>query len=198
MAMSRQWLLVGAIAAGLGLGGWAMVKFKPETDQVVVGSRAPDFKVVDLASGDSVSLRERYKGTVTLVNIWATWCVPCRLEMPSMQRAYARLTPRGFRIAAVSVDAGAPADVRAFARELGLTFDLMQDRSTLIQQKFQMTGVPESFLLDHNGMIMKREIGAREWDSPVNVALINRLLDDAGAPKLPPAATAGTYQFAPR
>ena len=198
MAMSRQWLLVGAIAAGLGLGGWAMVKFKPETDQVVVGSRAPDFKVVDLASGDSVSLRERYKGTVTLVNIWATWCVPCRLEMPSMQRAYARLKPRGFRIAAVSVDEGAPEDVRAFARELGLTFDLMQDRSTLIQQKFQITGVPESFLLDHNGMIMKREIGAREWDSPVNVALINRLLDDASAPKLPPADTAGTYQFAPR
>ena len=87
MAMSRQWLLVGAIAAGLGLGGWAMVKFKPETDQVVVGSRAPDFKVVDLASGDSVSLRERYKGTVTLVNIWATWCVPCSIEMPTMNRA---------------------------------------------------------------------------------------------------------------
>jgi len=198
MALSRQWLMVGAIAAGLGIGAWAMVKFKPETDQVVVGSKAPDFKVVDLASGDSVSLRERYRNTVTLVNVWATWCVPCRLEMPSMQRAYARLKPRGFRIAAVSVDEGPSEDVRKFARELGLTFDLMQDRSTLIQQKFQMTGVPESFLLDHNGTIMKREIGAREWDSPVNLALINRLLDDAGAPKAAPADTAGTYQFQPR
>jgi cytochrome c biogenesis protein CcmG, thiol:disulfide interchange protein DsbE len=194
MGLSRQWMLVGAIAAGLGLGGWAMVKFKPETDQVVVGSRAPDFRVVDLASGDSVSLHERYRNTVTLVNVWATWCVPCRLEMPSMQRAYARLKPRGFRIAAVSVDEGAPEEVRAFARELGLTFDLMQDRSTLIQQKFQMTGVPESFLLDRNGMIMKREIGAREWDSPVNLALINRLLDDAGAPKLPAGDPPGVAQ----
>ena len=187
MAISRQWLLVGAIVAGLGIGAWTMVAFKPETDQVVVGSTAPDFKVVDLASGDSVSLRERYKGTVTLVNVWATWCVPCRLEMPSMQRAYARLKPRGFKIAAVSVDEGDAEEVRKFARDLGLTFDLMQDRSTLIQQKFQMTGVPESFLLDKNGMIMKREIGAREWDSPVNLALINRLLDDAGAPNPPPA-----------
>src|SRR5690349_22553437 len=66
MAMSRQWGLVGIIAAGLGLGAWAMVKFKPETDQVVVGSKLPDFKVVDLASNDSVSLHDRYKGTVTL------------------------------------------------------------------------------------------------------------------------------------
>ncbi len=182
MAVSRQWGFVGLIAAGLALGAWAMVRFRPETDQVVVGSRAPDFTVVDLGSGDSVSLRERYKGTVTLVNIWATWCGPCRLEMPSMQRAYARLKPRGFKIAAISVDEGDPDDVRKFARELGLTFDLMQDRSTLIQQRFQMTGVPESFLLDKNGIILKREIGAREWDAPVNLALINRLLDDAGAP----------------
>lgn len=194
MALSRQWGLVGIIAAGLGLGAWAMVKFKPETDQVVVGSKLPDFKVVDLASNDSVSLHQRYKGTVTLVNVWATWCVPCRIEMPSMQRAYARLKPRGFRIAAVSVDEGTPDDVRKFAREFGLTFDLMQDQSMLIQQKFQMTGVPESFLLDKNGMIMKREIGAREWDSPMNVALINRLLDDAGAPNPAPADTLGAAE----
>ena len=197
MRVSRQWLFVGTIAAGLALGAWAMVKFRPETDQVVVGSRAPDFRVVDLASGDSVSIRERYKGTVTLVNIWATWCGPCRLEMPSMHRAYARLKPRGFRIAAVSIDEGSPDDVRTFVREMGLTFDILLDQSTRIQQAYQMTGVPESFLLDQHGVIIKREIGAREWDSPVNLALINRLLDDAGAPRPAALDTVATVEQSP-
>ncbi len=194
MRISRQWLLVSVIVAGLALGVAAMVAFRPQTDQVVIGAHAPDFTVVDLGTGDSVSLRDRYRHTVTLINIWATWCVPCRLEMPSMQRAYARLKPRGFRIAAVSIDEGPPDDVRKFVREMGLTFDIMQDRSTLIQQQFQLTGVPESFLMDQNGVIMKREIGAREWDSPVTLALINRLLDEAGAPPAPAQDTVGTSE----
>jgi cytochrome c biogenesis protein CcmG, thiol:disulfide interchange protein DsbE len=191
---TRQWLLVGVIVGGLALGAWAMVRFRPETDQVVVGSRAPDFKVVDLTTGDSLQLRQRYGGTVTLVNIWATWCQPCRVEMPAIQQAYARLKPRGFKVAAVSVDEGSPDDVRAFAREFGLTFDILHDRSGLIQQKYQLTGLPETFLLDKDGVIMKREIGAHDWASPTNLALINRLLDDAGAPRVTPLDTVSTTE----
>jgi peroxiredoxin len=78
----------------------------------------------------------------------------------------------------VSVDEGDPADVRNFAQSLGLTFDLLQDRSTAIQQAYQTTGVPESFLLDRNGTIMKRVIGAHDWSSPVNRGLVERLLDE--------------------
>jgi len=125
-----------------------------------------------------VSLRERYRGKVTLVNIWATWCVPCRAEMPSMDRLYADLARRGFAIAAVSVDEGSPDDVRAFGKQLRLTFDLLQDRSTAIQRTYQTTGVPESFLLDRRGVIVKRVIGAQDWSSPANRALVTRLLDE--------------------
>ncbi len=177
MAISKQWLVVGVVVAGLALGAFAVVRFGPQIELVEVGAHAPDYRAVDLRTGDSVSLRERYKGSVTLVNIWATWCVPCRVEMPSMERVYQALGPQGFRIAAVSIDEDTPDVVLDFAKELNLTFDILQDRSTLIQQTYQTTGVPESFLVDRNGVIMKREIGAHDWASPVNRALIQRLLD---------------------
>ena len=73
---------------------------------------------------------------------------------------------------------GDPEDVRAFARDLDLSFDILQDRSTRIQQVYQTTGVPESFLLDRKGVLVKRVIGAHDWDSPANRALIDRLLEE--------------------
>jgi peroxiredoxin len=176
--MSKQWIFVGLIVVGVAAGATIMTQVGREVRPVAVGATAPDFRAVDLATGDSVSLRERYRGKVTLVNIWATWCVPCRAEMPSMNRLYADLHPHGFDIAAVSVDEGSPDEVRAFGRELHLTFDLLQDRSTAIQRTYQTTGVPESFLLDKNGVIVKRVIGAHDWSSPANRALVTRLLDE--------------------
>lgn len=176
--MSKQWLFVGAIVGGLALGATVLTKVGSEVKRVEVGAPAPDFHAIDLATGDSVSLRERYRGTVTLVNVWATWCVPCRVEMPAMEKLYQSLAPQGFRIAAVSIDEGDPDDVRAFGSELGLSFDLLQDRSTKVQQIYQTTGVPESFLLNRDGVIVKRVIGAHDWSSEVNRALIGRLLDE--------------------
>jgi peroxiredoxin len=100
--------------------------------------------------------------------------------MPAMERVYQALAPRGFAVAAVSIDEGSPDDVRAFGQELGLSFDLLQDRSTRIQQIYQTTGVPESFLLNRQGVIVKRIIGAHDWNSPANRALVERLLDEQG------------------
>lgn len=176
--MSKAWIVVGAVVAGIVIGAIALAKFGPEVDRVEVGAKAPDFRAIDLATGDSVSFREHYKGAVTLVNIWATWCLPCRVEMPAMERVYQELAPRGFKIAAVSIDEGSPDDVRAFGQKLALSFDLLQDRSTAVQQIFQTTGVPESFLINKEGIIVKRMIGAHDWNSPVNRALVERLLDE--------------------
>ena len=176
--MSKQWIVVGVVVAGLVAGAGALAKFGPEVDRVAVGARAPDFRAIDLATGDSISFREHYKGAVTLLNIWATWCLPCRVEMPAMERVYQELAPRGFKIAAVSIDEGSPEDVRAFGQELGLSFDLLQDRSTVVQQIFHTTGVPESFLINKDGVIVKRIIGPHDWNSPVNRALVERLLDE--------------------
>ena len=179
--MSRQWKIVIVVVAALVLGAAALTHFAGDVAGVEVGARAPEFNVTSIATGDSVSLREAYAGKVTLVNIWATWCIPCREEMPSMEKLYTDLAPRGFAIAAVSIDEAPAEDVRAFAEELGLTFDILHDRSTRIQQAYQTTGVPESFLLNREGVIVKRVIGAHDWSSPANRALVERLLEEPGS-----------------
>jgi peroxiredoxin len=178
--MSKQWILVGGVVGGLVGGAIGLARFGPDIKLVEVGTRAPDFRAIDLATGDSVSFREHYEGAVTLVNIWATWCLPCRVEMPGMDSVYQSLAPRGFKIAAVSIDEGSPEDVQAFAQDLGISFDLLQDRSGIVQQIYQTTGVPESFLINKDGIIVKRLIGEHAWNSPVNRKLIEALLGETG------------------
>lgn len=183
--MNRQWWAVGAVVLlvlGLiGLGWLVRDRFLP----VEVGSMAPDFAATDL-SGRPVRLSD-LRGEVVLVNIWATWCPPCRDEMPSMQRLFERLGPEGLRIVAVSIDAragerdasGRPGgDVAAFAREMGLTFDIWLDPEGKIQRTYRTTGVPESFVVDRSGRIITKVIGGTEWDSPSRVDLFRRLLQE--------------------
>jgi peroxiredoxin len=172
--MSRQWAVTGIVLAGLALGAAGLTWVAPD-GTVEIDREAPNFQVVDLATGDSVSLDD-YRGSVTLVNIWATWCVPCREEMPSMQRLFDSVGTRGFRIAAISIDEGSSEDVVAFARELDLSFDILHDRSGSVERLYQTTGVPESFLLDRRGKLVKRVIGAHDWSSPANLATVERLL----------------------
>jgi peroxiredoxin len=169
-------MFVVAIAAGLGLGGWALVTFGPVPEGVEVGRRAPEFRAVSLSSGDTVSFRKQYGGQVTLVNIWATWCIPCRAEMPAMQQLYDQLKDRGFRIAAVSIDEGSIEDVQGFVNELGLTFDIFHDRSREIEDAYQTTGVPESFLVNREGIIVRKQIGEHPWNSPANQRIVAQLL----------------------
>lgn len=183
--MNRQWVLVGIIVGVLvGLVGFGWVvrdRFLP----VEVGTAAPDVVARDL-QGRPVSLHS-LRGQVVLLNIWATWCPPCREEMPSMERLHRELGPEGLKIVAVSIDAEqgkrdaggrAGGDIAAFAQEMGLTFDIWHDPSGKIQQSYRTTGVPESFVIDRSGTIIKKVIGGTEWDSRANVDLIRRLLKE--------------------
>ena len=177
--MSKQWAIVGVVVLGLAAGAWTLTQATGETGPVDIGRTAPTFKAIDLATGDTVDLRTRYKGQVTLVNIWATWCIPCKTEMPAIQQAYARFKDQGFRVAAVSIDEGSEAPVQQFVKEMGLTFDVLHDRVPVggnVQSLYQTTGVPESFLLDKDGTIVKRVIGAYDWASPASTKLIARTL----------------------
>jgi peroxiredoxin len=172
-------LVVFGVVGALALGVLLALRFSPEIRAVAPGTPAPAFTAVDLRTGEPRDI-QAYSGQVVLINVWATWCQPCRVEMPSMQRAYETLKARGFRIAAVSIDAGNPEPVLAFADELGLSFDVLHDPDGSIQRVYQTTGVPESWVVDKYGVIVKKIIGAHEWDTPANLALLERLLDDDG------------------
>src|SRR6185436_13714307 len=113
-----------------------------------------------------------YDGKVILLNVWATWCVPCRAEMPSMERLQHEFAGSDFRVVAVSVDQDGPDVVQKFARELGLSFDILHDRAGEIQRTYRTSGVPESWVVDRHGMVVKKVIGAVQWDSPANTALV--------------------------
>jgi cytochrome c biogenesis protein CcmG/thiol:disulfide interchange protein DsbE len=145
-------------------------------EPVEVGSVAPDFVATNIASGDSTSFHAEYDGGVTLVNIWATWCEPCKEEIPALQKLYEEMGPRGLRIAAVSIDAAAPEVVREFMAGFGVTFDVLHDPEGAIQQIYRTTGVPESFLVGRDGRIVRIVYGDHPWASESNQRIIEQLL----------------------
>lgn len=151
---------------------------------VITGSVAPEFSYPSLDRGE-ISLSDFRGEKVVLVNVWATWCGPCVVEMPSMQRLYEAFEGEDFEILAVSVDApsgevdqfGRPGgDLRDFTEELGLTFPILHDPSSSITNLYQTTGVPESFVIGKDGIIYKKVAGPTEWDATQNEELIRRLL----------------------
>jgi cytochrome c biogenesis protein CcmG/thiol:disulfide interchange protein DsbE len=141
-----------------------------------IGSDAPDFTAVALATGQPVSFIEEYRGGVTLVNIWATWCEPCKEEIPALDTLYRSLKDRGFRIAAVSIDTQDSTVVRQFLDQFGVAFDVLHDPSRTIEQIYQTNGVPESFLIDREGKIVRIVYGDHPWASPSNRRIIEELL----------------------
>lgn len=177
MSNQRQWTLVaGLVMAGVFAVALA-IRIRPEMNLIGVGSTAPNFDAVDLRTGRPAGIAD-YRGKVLLLNIWATWCQPCRVEMPSIEQLSRRYKGTDFTVVAVSIDKDDSTVVDAFAKELGLTFDILHNRTGDIQRIYQTTGVPESFVIGRDGIIVKKVIGATEWDSPVNETLIQRLLEE--------------------
>jgi len=131
---------------------------------IQAGLPVPDFTLPDLG-GQEVSLSD-HRGKVVLVNIWATWCSPCREEMPSMQRLYDRFKGENFVILAVSVDSTGREAVAPFMRKLNLAFPALLDPEGNIKPAYGVTGVPESFIVDKEGILVKKIIGPIDWAAP--------------------------------
>lgn len=172
---SRRFTILSSLALVAVFAVALVIRLMPEIHLVGVGSRAPAFQAIDLRTGRPARLAD-YRGKVILLNIWATYCIPCRTEMPAIERLSHRLTGTDFAVLAVSVDVVDSTAVNAFVKEYGLTFDVWHDRPGLTQRLYQTTGVPETFVIDRQGVIVKKAIGAMDWDDPVNETLIRRLL----------------------
>lgn len=178
MTNKGQWGIIAAVIAVLGTGLFlASTKLGAELFPLKIGSEAPDFTANPMAPGTPVKGIDDYKGEVVLLNIWATWCGPCRIEMPSMQRLEETLGPKGLKVVAVSVDvAGMEQSINDFADELKLSFEILHDPSQKIEQIYQTTGVPETFIIGRDGRVRRRVIGQDDWSSPANIAFLERLL----------------------
>jgi peroxiredoxin len=173
-----QWMLVGAIVAALGVGGFVMTRaFGADANVIGVGSRAPGFIAQTIDATPAPRSLTDYRGKVVVLNVWATWCGPCRKEMPSFQRLWEDYKERDLAIVAVSVDLpGKEDDIRAFVDEFGLTFDILHDPQSNITAIYRTTGYPETFVIAKDGTIRKKWIGDDDWSSPANRRFIEQLL----------------------
>ncbi|GMQ86892.1 MAG: TlpA disulfide reductase family protein [Gammaproteobacteria bacterium] len=149
---------------------------RPRAELKVVKHPIPasDFYLRDLNS-KLVRLSD-FRGKVVLLNFWATWCPPCRKEMPSMQQLYQAYKDKGLEIVAVSVDTTSPGEVRAFVEELGLTFPVLHDRDSLVSRLYSNPGVPSSYLIDPQGKVAYRVLGEYDWFDENAINVVEKLL----------------------
>jgi cytochrome c biogenesis protein CcmG/thiol:disulfide interchange protein DsbE len=179
----QQWTIVLGIVALLAVLLAAATHYLgDELFPVAVGSDAPPLSAATLDGTKRTKTLDDYKDKVVLLNVWATWCEPCKVEMPSIEKLHREFGPRGLAVVAVSVDdAGMEDRIRDFARELGITFEVLHDPSKRISASWQITGYPETFVIGREGTIRKKVIGAADWSSEANRALIRELLGSTTA-----------------
>ena len=171
----RQWTVGISVVMALGFGAALAMKIRPQIDLVAVGTRAPAFHATNLATGRPVSLAD-YRGRPILLNLWATWCPPCREEMPSMERLYGQLHDRDFQLLAVSQDEDGSRAVEPFVRQLGITFPVLIDPERQVGERYGVWGYPETFIIDRNGYVVERVIGPRDWATPAQRAALEALI----------------------
>lgn len=157
---------------------WAAPRLLPHVGAVLGiesgGNRTPVYEVLTL-DGERVS-GESLRGDVVLVNVWATWCAPCRVEMPLLQAMHERHAPRGFTLLGLSVDRTGPEGVRAFLAERGITYPVAIVGPEVERAFGGVQGYPTSFLLDRWGVVRHAVIGPL---GPATLELaVRRLLDE--------------------
>lgn len=135
---------------------------------------APTFSLATLTD-DIVHLTDLH-GRVVLLNFWATWCAPCRAEMPAMQALWERYRDAGFVIVAVATSSGERAQVESFVTKLGLTYPVGIDADGKTRAEYQVSGLPTSFFIARDGRLAGRIAGVRAWDSDAARAAVETLL----------------------
>ncbi|UCE63013.1 MAG: TlpA family protein disulfide reductase [Nitrospirota bacterium] len=141
-----------------------------------MGSVSPAFQLLDL-KGNQISLSD-YNGKVVLLNFWATWCAPCRVEMPAMESLYQDLHKEGFEVLAISIDPQGMVVTRPFQEAMGLTFTILHDSDFRVGAAYGARTLPMTYLIDRKGIIRQRIFGARDWNGMDARQLIRSLLQN--------------------
>jgi len=146
-------LLISVLVSGLVIAGCS-----PTTEgELREGSRAPDFQLTELG-GEAVSLSDM-RGMTVLLNFWATWCPPCRAEMPYIQQIYEEGASRGLMVLAVNLGES-PAEVKEFMESNNLSFPVLLDINKEVGRSYGIQAIPTTFIIDQSGIIRVIEVGA--------------------------------------
>jgi peroxiredoxin len=172
-------LLVALLALAL----FALARFAPlsasaATDELLMDVPkqpvpAYDFKAT-LLTGERVKLSD-YRGKVVFLNFWATWCPPCRAEMPAMEKLQQKFQGRPFQMLAVNF-METRAKAKAFVDKMKLTFPIVMDPHGVIGKNYNAENLPVTYIIDKQGNVIRRAIGPRVWDGPEAVALFEKLV----------------------
>lgn len=148
LLLGSGWLWISRLPADASTGG--------REPQPAVDHPAPDFTLAYFGTGESASLRD-FRGKPVVLNFWATWCGPCRAEMPALQAAHERY---GDDLLIVGVDEGeAEETVAAFLEEFGITFPILMDAEMAVGREYRILGMPTTFFIDSQGIIRRVHAG---------------------------------------
>ncbi|MET0052771.1 MAG: TlpA disulfide reductase family protein [Candidatus Thiodiazotropha sp.] len=171
--------LLGCLTALLLLSGIGIAAAEEQLSPEPWPSPAPPFHLQDL-QGRYQHLQD-YRGRVVIVNFWASWCGPCREELPSLNRAWAALEPRGVAMLAINLGEEAEA-VNAFLADFPIAFPVLLDRRGTFAQRWRVQGLPTTFVLNPRGEIVYRVVGERAWDDATLLRQVEALLPRVATP----------------
>ncbi|MDC0207424.1 TlpA family protein disulfide reductase [Nitrospinae bacterium] len=144
------------------------------TAQVKEGENAPNFTLKNL-DGKEISLNQ-FRGKHVLINFWATWCGPCKIEMPSLEALYERFKDRNFVLLAISNDMFGANIVKPFVKAHNINFPVLLDQRLKVSNTFGVVSLPTTFMIDPQGKIIGALFGAEDWATPSNILYFENLL----------------------
>jgi cytochrome c biogenesis protein CcmG, thiol:disulfide interchange protein DsbE len=161
--------VVACLLAGVAL----FAVFAPRRGPLRVGSRVPQFTLPEMGGGDFSMHDARHH--VSVVNFWATWCPPCVMETPSLEKFAQKMRPLGVRVIAVSVDQKT-SDLERFVSAYHLTFPILRDPSQALASQFGTYKFPETYIFDRNGRLAEKVIGPADWEDPRMIEFVEALV----------------------